>query len=222
MGDLSAAISSLNRAVVKGTSEKQLCAGRRFQTYLQSIGITADPYLDGVDRGQRHKILCAFGQYIRESRFSTKPTKLLKSESVRSVLDCVAQAFKLAVQADPRLDANGKLAFILQRQLRGYRSTDPGEKPQVAVTGSVLRQFYKLAVSPFDKALCQLLIGAFFFAMRWCEYVKVQGSRKTKLIIVRNIRFYQGNRLVKHSSPNLKYAECVSITFELQKREAKK
>ncbi|MFN9978392.1 MAG: hypothetical protein ACK53Y_00685, partial [bacterium] len=107
---------------VKGTSEKQLCAWKRFQVYLQSIGLSRDPYLDGFDRDQKHKILCAFGQYIQESRFSTKPKKLLKSESVRSTLDCVAQAFKLAARADPRLDTNGKLAFILQQQLRGYRA----------------------------------------------------------------------------------------------------
>jgi hypothetical protein len=133
----------------------------------------------------------------------------------------MAQAFKLAVRADPRLDTDKKLAFLLQRQLRGYKSTDPGETPQVAITGSVLRKFYKLAVSSFDKALCQLFIGAFFFAMRSCEYVKVQGPRKTKLLTAKNIRFYSGNHLIPHSSPNLLFAECVSITFEFQKRETK-
>jgi hypothetical protein len=133
----------------------------------------------------------------------------------------VAQAFKLAVRPDPRLDVDGKLAFILQRQLRGYQSTDPGEKPQVALTGSVLRKFYHLAISSFDKAMCQLFIGAFFFAMRSCEYVKVQGPRKTKLITIQNIRFFMGNRQIKHSDPALSSADCVSITFEHQKRDIK-
>jgi hypothetical protein len=136
-------------------------------------------------------------------------------------MDCVAQAFKLAACANPRLNVDGKFAFILQRQLRGYRSTDSGEKPQVAITGSVLQQFYKLAVSMFDKALCQLFIGAFFFAMRSCEYVKVQGPQKTKILTVQNIRFYNSNHLVKHSDPNLSGAECVSITFQFQKRDTR-
>jgi hypothetical protein len=133
----------------------------------------------------------------------------------------VAQAYKLADRADPRLDHDGKLAFLLQRQLRGYKAVDPGEKPQVAITGSVLRKFYQLAISDFDKALCTLFIGAFFFAMRSCEYIKVQGYRKTKLLELRNIRFFKGNTLIPHSSPFLSSAECVSITFELQKRDAK-
>jgi predicted nucleic-acid-binding Zn-ribbon protein len=126
----------------------------------------------------------------------------------------MAQAFKLAVQPDPRLDGDGKLAFILQRQLRGYKSTNPGEKPQVALTGSILRKFYQLAISSFDKALCQLFIGAFFFAMCSCEYVKVQGTQKTKLLTVQNIRFFIGNCQIKHSDPSLSSADCVSITFE--------
>jgi hypothetical protein len=55
LGDLSAALSTAKGAVVKGTSEKQLRAWKRFQLYLQSIGIVNNPYLDGFDRGQRHK-----------------------------------------------------------------------------------------------------------------------------------------------------------------------
>jgi len=162
LGDLSAAIMSENNAVVQGTTQKQIRAWRRLREYLMSIGIGDDPFLENFDRGQQHKILSAFAQSIREGRFGSQPPKLLKADSVRATLDCVAQAYKLADRADPRLDQDGKLAFLLQHQLRGYKAIDPGEKPQVAITGSVLRKFYQLAISEFDKALCTLLIGAFF------------------------------------------------------------
>lgn len=76
-------------------------------------------------------------------------------------------------------------------------------------------------MSPFDKALCELFIGAFFFAMRSCEYIKVQGPRKTKLLELRNVRFFKGNTQIPHSSPALSSADFVSITFELQKRDTK-
>jgi hypothetical protein len=112
----------------------------------------------------------------------------------------VAQTFKLADRPDPRLETDGKLSFFLQRQLQGYKSSDPGEVPQVAITGSVLRKFYQLSISPLDKALCELFIGAFFFAMRSFEYIKVQGPQKTKLLTIKNIRFFKGNRLVPHSN----------------------
>ncbi len=89
------------------------------------------------------------------------------------------------------------------------------------MTGSVIRKFYQLSISPRDKALCELFIGAFFFAMRSCKYIKVQGPRKTKLLSLKNIRYFQGNRLLKHSDSNLARADCISITFEHQKRDTK-
>jgi hypothetical protein len=111
----------------------------------------------------------------------------------------VAQAFKSADRADPQLDTDGKLAF----------------------SASVLRKFYKMSISSADKAHCELFIGAFFFAMRSCEYVQVSGKRKPKLLTLKNIRFFKGCRLIHFEDPLLHYADCVSITFEQQKRDTK-
>jgi hypothetical protein len=193
---------SADNPVVKGTSQKQVRAWRWYKDYLMSIGIQTDPYLENFDRSQHHKILSAFAQSVREGCFGSKSPKLLKANSVRATLDCVAQAYKLADRADPRLDADGKLAFLLQRQLRGYKSVDPGKKSQVAITGSVLKKFHQFAISLFDKALCELFIGAFFFAMRSCEYIKVHGKQS-------NIRFFRGNTLIPHASPSLSLADCI-------------
>jgi hypothetical protein len=52
-------------------------------------------------------------------------------------------------------------------------SSDPHIKAQAAMTASILHTLHHLALSPFDKALCELFSGAFFFAMRSCEYVEV-------------------------------------------------
>jgi hypothetical protein len=81
--------------------------------------------------------------------------------------------------------------------------------------------FYRMAISPFDKALCELFIGAFFFAMRSCKYIQVNGPRKTKLLTIKNINFYRGNHHLTHSDPLLHMSNCVSITFEQKKRETK-
>jgi hypothetical protein len=142
-------------------------------------------------------------------------------ESVRSALDNVLQAFKLAGRSDPRLDRDGKFAFILQRQLHGYRPSNVPEKHQIALSGSVLREFYRPALSKMDKARCELYIGAFFFTMHSCEYVAIYGNRKTKLLSVKNIHFFMGKRKVNHSDNNLHLSSSVSVTFEEQKRETK-
>jgi hypothetical protein len=78
-----------------------------------------------------------------------------------------------------------------------------------------------MSISEADKALCELFIGAFFFAMRSCEYVKVLGYHKTKLLALQNISFFKGKRLLNHTDKLLHLADCVLITFKLQKKETK-
>jgi len=152
LADLNAAKSSRKGAVVEGTNAKFTLAWKRYKSYLQSIGICNDWYLDKFSRDKKHKILGGFCNAIREGRLHSKLVKTYKSESVRAALDNVSQAFKLAGRVDPRLDRDGKFAFILQRQLQGYRSTDPPEKQQNDISGSVFREFHRLAFSQIDKA----------------------------------------------------------------------
>jgi len=222
MVDLLAVKSAMQDAVVEGTNMKQACAWLRYTNYLTSIGCHQDPFLDNFSRAWRHKILAAFAHAVREGRFSYKKYTILKSESIRATLDCVAQTFKLSDKPNPGLDRENKFAFILQCQLRSYSNTEKPVTPQAAVTGSILREFYKLSTSSSsDKVLCELFIRAFFFVMRSCKYVKVSGCRKTKLLKVENIQFFKGKKQLSHSDKDLHLANCVSITFALQKRDTK-
>jgi hypothetical protein len=127
----------------------------------------------------------------------------------------------LVDRPDPRLDQDGRFTLLLQKQLRGYSTSDPPPKPQPALTASILCQFYHMAVSDFDKALCNLFIGAFFFAMRSCEYVQEYRPRRTKLLSVKSVKFYKGRRIISILEPGFDRASSISITFELQKKDAK-
>jgi hypothetical protein len=80
---------------------------------------------------------------------------------------------------------------------------------------------WQLANTEQDKALARLAIGAFFFAMRSCEYLKVRGPRKTKLLTLGNIRFRHKRVPVAHSDPRLHLSTVVSITFVSQKNGKK-
>lgn len=72
-----------------------------------------------------------------------------------------------------------------------------------------------------DKTMSELFIGAFFFAMRSCKYLFISGPRKTKLLALQNIRFYQVKSLLLHNNNLLHLADTVSITFEVQKKNFK-
>jgi hypothetical protein len=89
------------------------------------------------------------------------------------------------------------------------------------MTALSLRMFYKLAISPFDKALNSLFIGAFFLAMRSCKYVQVSDPSKTKLLTIKNINFYHEKCQLHHSDALLHMADSILITFEQPKRETK-
>jgi hypothetical protein len=133
----------------------------------------------------------------------------------------VAQTFRLANRPDPRLDEDGKPSLFLHRQLRGYKKLDKPEKQQVALTGSIIKELHKMAFTPLDITMCQLFTGAFFFAMRSCEYLKVSGTRCTKLLTLKNIIFFKGRRELHHSNKSLHKADSVSITFEFQKKDTR-
>ena len=75
----------------------------------------------------------------------------------------------------------------------------------------------ELASTPLDHAIDDLAIGAFFFALRSCEYSTVSNKdTKTKLLCLRCIRFFCNSRELNISG-DLSSAGSVSITFENQK-----
>ncbi len=59
--------------------------------------------------------------------------------------------------------------------------------------------------------------------MRSCKYVKVtqQEKRRTEILRLRNLRFFNNGRLVPHDDPNLEYSNCLNITFKMQKKDEK-
>ena len=147
----------------------------------------------------------------------------LVAATVRTTVDNVSQTFRDFAQPDPRLDEGGKTSRLLQQQYKGYKETDPNEKHEKAIPLSVLRRMHSQSLTDLDRAIADLCIGAVFFCMRSCEYSKVsnQDDRKTKLLCLRNIRFFKDNSLIPQNSPSLDSASLISITFEDQKNRDK-
>jgi hypothetical protein len=117
------------------------------------------------------------------------------------------------------LDKNGKTSRLLQQQFAGYKRTDPPEKQQKAAPGIVVRTVAKNRGTNRAEAVAQLVVIAFYFAMRSCEYLKVPkaNDKRTKPVRVGGIRFYLNGEFIPHSHPHLHNADFVSITFEDQK-----
>jgi hypothetical protein len=136
----------------------------------------------------------------------------------------VAQTFRENDLPSPCHDDNGRLAFILQRCLRGYANHDVSEKPQKAITAQVVCYMTRLKDtvpndSDGDTACGQLCGGAWFFAMRSCEYSKVYGDRRTKLLCIENLRFFRDKKELPYDHPELHLADMILITFYFQKND---
>ena len=85
----------------------------------------------------------------------------------------------------------------------------------------VLRKMMELSISARDRATTWLLIGAIFFAMRSCEYLKTSAEEKkrTKIIRIGDILFKKENRIVNHDDSSLHTSDLVRIQFRFQKND---
>ena len=215
------------KSVTAGTNQKTSTAWHRWTSYLSSIGIADDNFLESFSVNQHLQIVLAFAAAVRSARFSPGFTQL-KEGSVHSTIDYVAQVFRANNRRDPRLDSSDLKTFLLSRLLRAYRNTDPDVQHQKAIPVSLIRLILSSASTSFEFFKAHLLIVAFFFAMRSCEYTKVssnechkEASRRTKLLCLRNFRFFRGSILLDNFHDDLFSADSISITFEFQKNDVR-
>jgi hypothetical protein len=223
VADCIAASIAREQAVERGTHEKQTRVWKRWQEYTKSIRIRDDDYLEFFSREDRHILIGAFALALREARFSKLPHEQLAAGTVRDSIQYFCTTFRENGHPNPTFDKDGKLAFILQREFRSFKNSDPEEKHQKAIPLSVISKVNKRNSSKLERATGQLATLAIFFSMRSYEYLKVQQAKqqRTKIIRRRNIRFFKGNEQLEHDHPDLEFANCVAITFKQQKKDEK-
>ena len=223
MALLDAGEASRKQATTSATQDERARSWSRWTTFLDQIGLRRDPFLSTFPQTwSQNLLISAFAQVVREGSFSRRTNAALVEGTVRTTVDNVAQAFRAHHRSDPRLDPTGKTAFLLQQQFRGYRNTDRNAKQQKALPACVLRQLATRKTSAENIAIAQLATGAFFFAMRSCEYLQTnlpEDKRRTKILRQQDIRFFTKGKLLAHSNNNLAMADTVSITFEFQKSD---
>ena len=131
--------------------------------------------------------------------------------------------FREIDRPNPTLDIDGSLAWILAWQFRAYSKEDPKAKQEKAIPICVIELIALKTSTELQRAISQLIIGAFFLACRSCKFLKVpkQEQHQTKQLQLGNIAFYKDGNIIPHNSPQINLADCVSLTFESQKNEEK-
>ena len=146
---------------------------------------------------------------VRSGKFSDSCFNTLAEGTVRGTISNVVQTCWSLGRQNPTKDADNKLSILLSRQFRAFRNDDPKEKQQKALPFAVLDELVKHQVTETDKSITQLTIGKAFFACRSCEYSKVprREQKCTRLLCLRNVRFFRDGLLMPTQSDNLESAD---------------
>ena len=166
---IASAETAREQASQPATATKRALSWNRWTTFVDSIGLGQNQFLERFEPWQKNVILGAFAQALRDGTYSSAQHQRLVKSTIRDSLGDVCQTFRENGHPDPGRDAGGLPCLLLQRQFRGYTNADPSEKPQKAVTCSLLRFLAGVRLTDEDVAVGQLAIGAFFFAMRSCD-----------------------------------------------------
>lgn len=110
----------------------------------------------------------------------------------------------------------------IARLFTAWKWEDPGARRSAAITPKHLRFLHLAAAqsgSALLSALATLLTGAFFFAMRSCEYLRVPVRGRTKILCLGNIAFSSAScsELRYDAADAANEIHFVSIRFEDQK-----
>ena len=173
------------------------------------MGLRDDPFLIALSEHERELFSRAFLSLYRNARWERTTGRLLGKRkdtvvegTVRSAAGHLASSFRDNLQQSPfHIAGSSHLRPSIKALLRAFKNVDPPEKRQKAVTPLLLRKLYASGRSKDDPhaVVADLVIGAFFFAMRSCEFSKTPRAGRTKCITLGDIVFRDSRK--RHQSP---------------------
>jgi hypothetical protein len=125
---------------------------------------------------------------------------------------------------------SSQLLPTVRSLLKAFDNADPPLRRQKTITPKFLRKFHQLLAGnagslqhPAYAQTADITLGAYFFAMRSCEYTKTKRPGRTKRVRLGCIIFRARDRsVIPHSHPDLLSSTAfVTIVFEDQKNGKK-
>ena len=105
--------------------------------------------------------------------------------------------------------------------MRGIEGKDPLPHRQKALTPAFLKDLHDYAqgLEKGGRHTADLIRGAYFFAMRACEFCKTESPGRTRRLTMENITFRgKDNKVISHDDPHLAdKSEFVTVCFVDQK-----
>jgi hypothetical protein len=208
---------------------------RRWKSYCVLAGVADDPFLVALSYETKHLLVRSFFGLYRDAKWSLsgklegRHKEPLVSGTIKTAASCLAAAFWNDFQPSP-IHIKGGTHFHpgIKALFKAFDNVDPPTKRQKAITPKLLRKLLEASqhsaiIDTAPAVVADLVIGAFFFAMRACEYTKPRSAGRTKCIDLAGIVFRtKNNAVIAHDNPRLlELAEYVTITFVNQKNGIK-
>jgi hypothetical protein len=135
----------------------------------------------------------------------------------------VVQTFRAKGRPNPTKDTDSKLSILLSRQFRAYRNNNPKQVQQKALPFDGFNNIAKRQVTELDRAIVQQTIAIAFFVCHSCKYLEVlwRDMKHTKLLCLRNIRFFKDGYLISAPSDSLELANSIAVMIKMQKNNNK-
>ena len=168
--------------------------------------------------------------FDRKGRVVKKRQKPMVASTVRDTVGYLASTFRANKRGSPFHIQGGAhrgdtLAPYVKELLQAFEGQDPPPNRQRALTPEMLKDLQTLAkgMGGTTTHTGDLVEGAFFFAMRGCEFVQVRKRGKTRPLTLGNISFRdeRGMELAQTDQYLETKARFVTITFVDQKNGKK-
>jgi hypothetical protein len=211
-----------SEGVATSTIQKQIGNWHKWEKFVKRAGYK-DVFLGQLDRPVKNWIVASFAIAIRNNEYGKTTKRQLRGDTVSTAINDVGATFRENGYVEPQQEIGGKQSIIIKRIIESFRKSDPPPIQQYALPLSVFRRINTDTETKLDSAISQLIIGALFFGMRSCEYLKIDenevNDRLTKVLRLRNLVFRYKGQIRSPVATN--QLDSISITFENQKNGEK-
>jgi hypothetical protein len=208
---------------------------RRWKSYCALAGFADNPFLVTVSDEAKQLLVRSFFGLYRNAKWSVAGrlegghSDPLVANTLRSAASCLATSFRDNFQPSPiHIPNSQNLQPSIKALFKAFENVDPPTRRQKAVTPRLLRKLFEASHHPAIRdaapaVVADIVIGAFFFAMRSCEYSKPHIAGRTRCINLQGLIFRTtNNTIIDHDDPGLlTISEFITITFVNQKNGQK-
>ena len=174
--------------------------------------------------GTRIALLSTFARRVRHGEY-TRDGRGVRAQTVQVALRAIGSTFEMDGKPNPTYRSEGRYLLPIQRQLKGYRRSDPAAQAKLAVPVKVVNHIHDVGMAKRTSkalAIVDVCLIAFYFLLRVGEYTShARGAnRRTVQFRARDITFWDDNIKVIPNTASLEsLTKAHSVTMRIDNQK---